>query len=59
MKVDGIVKDFRTHRLFRVAATLLAALTVASSSPMTWAASGAWQKYAYNRTYGIIRAKNG
>jgi hypothetical protein len=21
--------------------------------------SGAWQKYAYNRTYGIIRAKNG
>jgi hypothetical protein len=22
-------------------------------------ASGAWQKYAYNRTYGIIRAKNG
>ena len=39
MKVDGIVKDFRTHRLFRVAATLLAALTVASSAPMTWAAS--------------------
>jgi len=21
--------------------------------------SGAWQKYAYNRIYGIIRAKNG
>ena len=21
--------------------------------------SGAWQKYPYNRTYGIIRAKNG
>jgi len=21
--------------------------------------SGAWQKYPYNQTYGIIRAKNG
>ena len=25
----------------------------------TQRASGAWQKYPYNRTYGIIRAKNG
>jgi len=39
MQVGCIVKDFRTHRLFRVTATLLAALTVASSAPMTWAAS--------------------
>jgi phosphatidylserine/phosphatidylglycerophosphate/cardiolipin synthase-like enzyme len=38
-----------SHRYTRGSAT--------ASSPA--APSGAWQKYAYNRTYGIIRAKNG
>ena len=39
MKVDCIVKEIRTHRLFRVATTLLAALTVVTSAPAAWAAS--------------------
>ncbi|HEY7492699.1 MAG TPA: DUF4331 domain-containing protein [Candidatus Tectomicrobia bacterium] len=39
MQAGCIVQDCRTHRLFRVTATLLAALTVVSSAPMAWAAS--------------------
>jgi len=34
-------------------------LCILGAGPWAPHPSGAWQKYPYNQTYGIIRAKNG
>ena len=54
------LKDYKGH-LYFVNSDII--LNSESGEELQWLwehrASGAWQKYPYNRTYGIIRAKNG